>query len=449
MRAAPAFAAAVGAMIAPALAEERALPPPSFEVVQYRLDNGLEVILQPDPTVTSVVVHVWYHVGAKDETKGKTGFAHLFEHLMFEGSKHVANGDFDRLLEAAGGWNNGTTDSDRTNYFEQVPANYLELALYLEADRMAGLWDAMDEGDLENQREVVKNEHRDDVENQPYGQADVDVQLALWPEGHGNHNLVIGHMEDLEAATLDDVGAFWRKWYVPSNATLVVCGGIDAAATRALIEKYFAWMPSKPRPEARALDGAVVPREAPAELEGTDQVEAPKVIVAWRTDAPDTDASVDLGVAAQLLGGGRTSRLYRRLVFDDRLASDVSTYHYDQVLGGELHIEAIARDGVTPEQLRAAIDEEVAALRDDLATAAEVTRALRVLESERLEGLENLASRAEALAEWAATTGDPDHLAEELERLRAVTPERVRDAANTWLRADAAVTMIVRPEGTK
>jgi len=439
------------AVVAPALAapdddDDVELAPPSFEVVHYTLPNGLEVILQPDPTVTSVVVHVWFHVGSKDEVAGKTGFAHLFEHLMFEGSKHVGNGEFDVLLEQAGGWNNGTTDADRTNYFEQVPANYLELALYLEADRMAGLWDAMDATDLDNQRDVVENEHRDNVENEPYGQADVDVQLALWPEGHGNHNLTLGQMADLAAASMEDVEAFWRKWYVPANATLVICGGVDAEATRALVDRYFAWMPAQPKPVGARLDAPVTPRDGAVELEGTDRVEASKVIVAWRADAPLTEAAAELDVASQVLGGGRTSRLYRRLVMEDRLASDLATYHYDQILGGEFVVEAIARDGVDPTKLRAAIDEEVAKLRDALPSDAEVRRAKRVLESERLEGLENIASRAEALAEWAAHSGDPDHLAEELEQLRAVTPERLRDSARKWLAADASVTMIVRPE---
>jgi zinc protease len=375
---------------------------PSFEVIHYRLDNGLEVILQPDPAVTTALVHVWYHVGSKDEVPGRTGFAHLFEHLMFEGSKHVGEGQFDVLLESAGGWNNGTTNNDRTNYFEQVPANFLELALWLEADRMAGLWDAMNQSVLDNQRDVVKNERRQSYENRPYGMADLEVQQALWPRGHGNHNLTIGTMEDLTAASLDDVESFWRQWYRPSNATLVIVGGIDAEATRALVDKYFGWMPAEDRPQARVLDAPVVPRDGAVALDGKDKVQAPKVIFAWRTDAPYSASAVNLGVAAQVLGGGKTSRLYRRLVFKDRLATEVYAYQADQMLGGELHIDAVARDGVSADTLRDAIREEVAKLRDEGPTDAEVSRALRVLESSRLASLENLASRADALASWAA-----------------------------------------------
>ncbi|MCA9676702.1 MAG: insulinase family protein, partial [Myxococcales bacterium] len=419
---------------------------PSFAIEHYRLDNGLEVILHRDPLVTTCVVHVWYHVGSKDEVAGRTGFAHLFEHLMFEGSRHVPEGQFDQLLEAAGGWNNGSTDTDRTNYYEQLPASSLALALWLEADRMAGLWDAMSQDVLDNQRDVVKNERRQSYENQPYGRAQLEVDAALWPEGHPYHHPTIGSMADLSAATLDDVEAFWRTWYRPSNATLVIAGGIDLDATRALVARYFGWMPRQDRPAGVTLDGPVTPRPGAVALQTTDQVQAPKVIVAWRTDAPYTEAATNLEVAAQLLGGGKTSRLYRRLVFEDRLASEVYAFQSDALLGGSLEIHAIARDGVTIEQVRDAIYEEVARLRDDGVAADELERATRVLEASRLGGLENLASRAEAIAEWAADTGDPDHLAEEQALLHAVTPTTLARVLPTWLADDAAVTILVRPE---
>ena len=219
-----------------ALAKRRPPPaaPAALTTTTYRLANGLEVILAPDPSVTTAVVLVWYHVGSKDEVAGKTGFAHLFEHLMFEGSRHVGEGEFDALLEAAGGWNNGTTSNDRTTFFEQAPAAQLPLMLWLEADRMAGLWSAMNQVVLDNQRDVVKNERSENYENVPYGKADFDVQQALWPIGHGNHNLTIGTTADLGAASLADVEAFWRTYYRPSNATLVIAGGIDQVATALL-----------------------------------------------------------------------------------------------------------------------------------------------------------------------------------------------------------------------
>jgi len=433
-------AAAAVAAAAPAAAA------PALPVTHYRLDNGLEVILQPDPSVTSAVVQVWYHVGSRDEVKGKSGFAHLFEHLMFEGSRHVGEGQFDRLLETAGGWNNGSTDYDRTNYYEQVPGNFLPLALWLEADRMVGLWDAMNERVLTNQRDVVKNERRESYENRPYGAADLAIQQALWPEGHPYHGLTIGTMVDLDAAALGDVERFWRTWYLPSNATLVVVGGIDVDATRALIATYFGWMPKQARPP-RPPKPAVEPRPEPARLDLRDRVSVPKVLVSWRADATDTAATADLELAAHLLGGGKTSRLYRRLVMKDRLATAVWVDHGAYLLGGELHVHAIAREGASPDQLLTAIREEVAAIRDRDVGAAELERARRTLEAQLLTSLENLATRASALAQWAAYTGDPDHLAEELARRAAVTPASLRATAARWLADGAAVTTVVMPGG--
>ncbi len=300
----------LSAVLALAATPAIAGPQAALPVEHYRLANGLEVILAPDPSVTSAMVEVWYHVGSKDEVLGKSGFAHLFEHLMFEGSKHVPEGQFDVLLESAGGWNNGTTNNDRTTYFEQVPGNQLPLALWLEADRMAGLWDAMNADVLANQRDVVKNERRQSYENRPYGVAALTIQQALWPKGHGNWNLTIGTMTDLDAASLADVEAFWRTYYVPSNATLLVAGRFDPAATRARIERLFGWMPTKPAPAGRTLDAPVAPLAQQVALEATDKVAVPKVIVTVRAPEASAPGLVDLEVATQILGGGKTSRLY-------------------------------------------------------------------------------------------------------------------------------------------
>ena len=433
--------AGVGAAPAPAHAAPAQMP-----IEHYRLANGLEVILQPDPTVTSAVVHVWYHVGSKDEVPGKTGFAHLFEHLMFEGSKHVDEGQFDVLLEAAGGWNNGTTNNDRTNYFEQVPADQLPLALWLEADRMAGLWDAMNQTVLLNQRDVVKNERRQSYENRPYGMADLEVQQALWPKGHGNWNLTIGTMEDLDAASLEDVEQFWRTYYLPSNATLVVVGGFDLARTTAEIEKLFAWMPTKPAPKLRTLDAPVVPLEKPVRLTSTDNVQAPKVIVQLRAPEAFGPGFTDLQVATQILGGSKTSRLSKRLVFEDQLVTEVYAALNPQALGSELQIAAVAKPGVDIAKVEAAILDELKQLTSAPPSAAEVERARRVIEVGLLSSLENVASRAGQLAEWAAYTGDPDHLPEMQAALAAVTPASALAAAKQWIRPDAAVTMIVNPK---
>jgi|JI10StandDraft_1071094.scaffolds.fasta_scaffold09531_4 zinc protease len=431
-----------GALALPAPA---AAAPAAMALEHYRLDNGLEVILQPDPTVTSTVVHVWYHVGSKDEVIGKTGFAHLFEHLMFEGSKHVGEGQFDLLLEAAGGWNNGTTNNDRTNYFEQVPADQLPLALWLEADRMAGLWDAMNATVLTNQRDVVKNERRQSYENRPYGMADLLVQQALWPKGHGNWNMTIGTMADLDAASLADVEQFWRTYYLPSNATLVVVGGFDLARTKAQIQTLFAWMPTKPQPTRRTLEAPVTPLAQAARLTTTDNVQAPKVILAMRAPEAYGKGFTDLAIATQILGGGKTSRLSKRLVFQDQLVTEVYAGVNPQALGSEIQIEAVAKPGVDIARIEAAIVDEIGKLQTAPPSVAEVERARRVTEVGLLSSLENVASRAGQLAQWAAYTGDPDHLAEDQAALAAVTPASVVAAAKAWIRADAAVTMIVSP----
>jgi zinc protease len=435
-----AWACALAAAPATAHADDQ-LP-----IEHYRLDNGLEVILQPDPALTTAMVHVWYHVGSKDEVLGKSGFAHLFEHLMFEGSKHVPEGAFDRLLEAAGGWNNGSTTADRTNYEEQVPVAALPLALWLEADRLAGLWDAVSQELLDNQRDVVKNERREDYENQPYGMVEIAIQQALWPRGHGNWNLTIGSMEDLDAARLADVEAFWRTYYRPSNATLIIVGGFEVAKTKALIQTLFGWMPKQAVPARRTLAAPVTPLEKAVVIETTDQVQVPKVIVAMRGPEAFAADSAALEIAMRVFGGGKTSRLYRRLVFRDRLATEAYTEQNDQMLGSELFVEAVARPGVSAAALRAAIEDELRKLASAPPTAAEIERARRTLEVQLLNSLENPSTRANQLAVWAAYTGDPDHLAEERAALAAVTPASCQAAIARWLRLDAAVIATVVPK---
>jgi zinc protease len=437
-----------GALLSPP-SPSHAAPDPggALTIEHYKLANGLEVVLQPDPTLSTAVVHVWYHVGSKDEVLGKSGFAHLFEHLMFEGSKHVKEGEFDRLLEEAGGWNNGTTNNDRTNYFEQVPVSHLPLALWLEADRLGGLWEAMSPALLTNQRDIVKNERRQSIENRPYGKVELEIQQALWPKGHGNWNLTIGTMEDLDAASMEDVEAFWRTYYRPSNATLVIVGGFDVGKTKALIEKLFAWMPNQPVPRRRTLTAPVVPLPRPRTIETTDKVQVPKVIIAMRAPEAYSQASFDLTIASYLLGAGKTSRLYKRLVFQDRIATEASAYLNDQMLGSELAISAVARPGVTAQQVRAVLEEEVQRMVKEPPTAADIERARRVIEVGLLSSLENPASRAGRLAEWAAYTGDPDHLAETRAALAKVTPESCAKAIRDWVSLDHAVTAIVMPEG--
>jgi zinc protease len=299
---------------------------------------------------------------------------------------------------------------------------------------------------LTNQRDVVKNERRQSYENRPYGQADLLVQQALWPKGHGNWNLTIGTMEDLDAASLGDVEQFWRTYYLPSNATLVVVGGFDVARTKELIGKLFAWMPTKPAPTLRTLDAPVVPLEKAVRLTSTDNVQAPKVIVQLRAPEAYSQAFFDLQVATQILGGSKTSRLSKRLVFKDQLVTEVYASLNPQALGSELQIAAVAKPGVDIAKVEAAILDEMNQLTAAPPSAAEVERAHRVLEVSLLSSLENVASRAGQLAEWAAYTHDPDHLPEQQAALAAVTPDAAWQAAKTWIHAEAAVTMIVNPK---
>jgi zinc protease len=433
-------------IVAVPIAARAETPPPSLHVEKYTLPSGLEIVLAPDPTVTSVIVDVWYRVGSKDEVAGRTGFAHLFEHLMFEGSEHAPSGAFDHLLEAAGGWNNASTDEDRTEYTEQVPANQLALALWLEADRMATLGKAIDQTALDNQRDIVKNERRESYENAPYGMPELLLPAALWPADSGNAHPVIGSMEDLTAAKLDDVLAFWHTYYLPSNATIVLTGGFDPAAAKQMIETYFGWMAAAPRPDTRALAAPVVPLAKPIALRAEDDVSVPEVVMAWRADAPYTDTSIDLAVAAYLLGGGKTSRLYRRLVMKDRLAAEVFVGYDPHVLGGEVSVHAIALDGVSATRLKAALTDELARFRRTPATPDELARARTALWAGQLASLENLASRAGQIAEWNAFAGDPDFLAKERDLLAAVTPERLVATSKRWLADSAAVTLIVTPK---
>lgn len=415
-------------------------------IVEKTLANGMRVVIAPDPSVTSVVVHVRYHVGSKDEVAGKTGFAHLFEHLMFEGSKHVPEGAFDSWLEAAGGWNNGTTDKDRTNYYEQVPSAFLSLALHLEADRMAGLWDAMNQKVLDNQRDVVKNELRQSYENRPYGKAIMRLSQLLWPVGHGNHHPTIGSMADLSAASLADVEAFWRQYYVPSNATLVIVGGVRADESLSLVERYFGWIPSVPAPATIVTNEPVKPLAKPIAETHTDNVSAPMVLLAFRGPAHGADEDAAATVMAHILGGGKTSRLYRKLVMNERLASEADASFDRQILGGEFWISAIASSGKVPSDVQAALESTIGELQATTVPAAELVRAKRTLEVELLNDMEELSQRADAYAEWKATTGRADFLQNELAALKAVTAEDVQRAAQKWLGPQRQVTLTVLPK---
>jgi len=427
----------------------RAQSPAPLEVPfrQFTLDNGLNVILHRDATVPIVAVNVWYHVGSANEKMGRTGFAHLFEHLMFEGSKNVAEGEFDTLLEAAGGDNNGSTTNDRTNYVIDVPANALELALFLESDRMAYLLDKATPDVVDGQRDVVKNERRQSYENRPYGMAEIALDELLWPEGHPYHWPTIGYMEDLTAAKYEDVVAFFKTYYAPNNASVVIAGDIDLDETRALVEKWFGEVPR---------GAEVVPVGAPAaRLTGVtrktlkDRVGLPRLYLAWLTPRHFAPGDAALDIVSAVLSGGKNSRLYKRLVYDLQIAQDVSAFQASAALGSQFQIVATARPGHTAAELNAVIDEELARLQREPPDAREVERSLNEIQASFYRGMERVGGfggKADQLNAYFAAGGGPDYFAEDLARYTALTPADVQAAALEWLPLGRRIELVVEPE---
>ena len=427
----------------------RAQSPAPLEVPfrQFTLDNGLNVIVHRDTTVPIVAVNVWYHVGSANEKMGRTGFAHLFEHLMFEGSKNVAEGEFDTLLEAAGGDNNGSTTNDRTNYVIDVPANALELALFLESDRMAYLLDKATPDVVDGQRDVVKNERRQSYENRPYGMAEIALDELLWPEGHPYHWPTIGYMEDLTAAKYEDVVAFFKTYYAPNNASVVIAGDIDLDETRALVEKWFGEVPR---------GAEVVPVGAPAaRLTGVtrktlkDRVGLPRLYLAWLTPRHFAPGDAALDVVSAVLSGGKNSRLYKRLVYDLQIAQDVSAFQASAALGSQFQIVATARPGHTAAELNAVINEELARLQREPPNAREVERSLNEIQASFYRGMERVGGfggKADQLNAYFAAGGGPDYFAEDLARYTALTPADVQAAALEWLPLGRRIELVVEPE---
>ena len=412
----------------------------------FTLPNGLTVILHQDRSVPIAALNVWYHVGSANERPSRTGFAHLFEHLMFEGSKNVPEGQFDTLLEGAGANSNGSTDADRTNYFIDMPSNALELALYLEADRMGHLLEAMTPERVNGQRDVVKNERRQSFENRPYGLASIELDKMLWPEGHPYSWPTIGYMEDLTAASYEDVVAFFKKYYAPGNATLVVAGDIDYDRTRALVEKWFSDVPA----------GPAVPPVAPppAMLTGvtkktmTDRVRLARLYLGWLTPRAYAPGDAALDVTASVLAGGKNSRLYKRLVYDTQMAQDVSAYQQSGALGSSFNIVATARPGHSIADIQKIIDEELDRLRREPPDAREVQRAINQIEASFYRQMERVGGfgKAEQLNAYFAAGGGPDFFAEDLARFTSLSPSDIQAVTMRWLRAGQRVELTVQPE---
>jgi predicted Zn-dependent peptidase len=411
------------------------------------LANGLRLIVAEDHLAPVVAVSVWYNVGSKHEVTGKTGFAHLFEHVMFQGSAHVGKAEHIALVQAAGGTMNGTTWLDRTNYFETLPSHQLELALWLEADRMATLLDALSQENLDNQREVVKNEKRWSYDNRPYGSWNEKLQAHLFPPEHPYHHSTIGSMEDLEAASLDDVKDFFRTYYAPNNAVLAIVGDVDTADARRWVERYFGGIPANPA--IPALGDLSLPPTLGGERRETviDRVPLPRVYFGFRAPVYGDRRLDALDIAGQILAGGKGSRLHRRLVREERLAQDVALFTLGFVGGASITAGwATARPGIDPGTVERAFLEEL----DRLATASvsddELARAFALVESDELGALARVEERADRLAMHATLFDDPDLINRMLPRYLAVTADQIRDVSAAVFRPDNRLVLTYLPE---
>ncbi len=414
----------------------------------FTLPNGLTVILHEDHTVPMVSVNVWYHVGSAREKFGRTGFAHLFEHILFEGSRNVKEGDFDNLLEAAGGFNNGSTTTDRTNYYESLPANALDLALFLESDRMGFLLDVVTPQLVDGQRDVVKNERRQSYENAPYGAANVRITELMYPKEHPYHWPVIGYMDDLSAATQDDVKEFFTRYYAPGNASLVIAGAINPAEARKKVEHWFSDVKAGPRPAP-----VVAP---PVELTSvvtetlTDNVQLPRLYLAWHSPAQFQPGDAEMDVLAGLLTSGKNSRLYKRLVYDLQLVQNISAFQGSAALGSRFQIVATARPSTNPPaevlaKIKAIIDEEIEKLKQSPPEARELQRVLNGVESNFLNSMQQSLAKADQMNAYYFATGNPDYFQEDLARYMALQPNDIQAAARRWLSTDRRLELSVHP----
>jgi zinc protease len=428
-------------------AESNSLALPTIKFEKYTLPNGLVVILSEDHRLPLVSTNIWYHVGPANELPGRTGFAHLFEHMMFEGSRHVPNNSHIRYLEAAGASDlNGTTDFDRTNYFETLPSNQLELALWLESDRMGYLPDKLDQASLTNQQDVVRNERRQSIENNPYGIVEEGVYHLLFPKVHPYHADVMGSHADIQAAKLEDVRNFFKLYYAPNNASLAIVGDFDPAQAKQLVEKYFG--PLKRGAPVPKITAVTPPITAERRTVIHDQVELPRVYMAWLTSSIFKPGDADADLASEILGGGKSSRLYKKLVYEKQIALDVSASQQSLILGSVFEIVVTARPGHTAEEMEKAVDAELATFRKDGPSAVELERARNGTETGMIQGLERLGGFggvADRLNEYNHYLGDPGYFPEDVQRYQSATTESIRGFALAQLKPTARVVVFGIP----
>jgi zinc protease len=391
-----------------------------------RLANGLFVTLSPDHAAPIVAVNVWYHVGSANEREGRTGFAHLFEHMLFQGSADVAANEHFELVQRAGGTLNGSTWLDRTNYFETVPSNQLELALWLEANRMGHLLPAMTQDKLDTQRDVVKNERRWSVDNQPYGPWWERLPAIAFPDGHPFHHSLIGSMDDLSAASLDDIAQFFASYYRPNNAVLTIAGDFERDQAMAMVERHFGVIPAGPTPPP-------LPDMSVPEVFGQwkrevvhDSVMLPRLFLAFRSPPFGTDDYYAASVAGAILGSRKGSRLYRRLVRERQVASEAQAFTFDLSKGSDLLvIDVTARQGVPAELLEQEVAQEIDGMFRDGVTQAEVDRAVAVIEADIIRSMQSAGDRADRLSMFATYFRKPELINEQPERYRGIKAKAV------------------------
>ncbi len=437
-----AFAAFAGPLATPLFAQAK-VPEIPFE--SYVLDNGLEVILHRDPAVTTVHTELWYKVGSKDEEPGKTGFAHLFEHIMFQGTKHVPEDAHFKYLQEAGASNvNGTTSFDRTNYYQTLPSSRLELSLWLESSRMGFLLQRSSFREtLDNQRDVVKNERRQSVENRPMGLV-MQVQLEnLFPPNHPYHHEVIGSMADLQGASEADIKAFFNRYYAPNNAILVIAGNFETAEAKTLVEKYFGPIPAGPPIVRRTVPPAEL--KAPRSIAMEAKVNLPSAFLTFHSPAMYQPGDAEMDVLAAVLADGKTSRLYKRLVYDLKVAQQVSAHQWSMLNAGLFEVQVTPLPGKSLSDVVALVEEELEKLRKEPISADELERVKNKIKTQFFSNLEHVAGRAGLLAQYKYFTGDPGFVAKDLARYEAVTAASVQAYARNVLRKDRRLTVTVTP----
>jgi zinc protease len=417
----------------------------SVPVEQFELPNGLTVILHRDATTPTIATNIWYHVGSSHEAPGRSGFAHLFEHILFEGSANVPEGKIDEWFEEVGGSPNGSTTRDRTNYMQTFSSNALDLALFIESDRMGHLLPAMSPATVDGQRGVVKNERRQNYDNRPYGLASQLITEELYPESHPYSWPVIGYMDHLGAATYEDVVDFFERFYTPNNATLAIVGDIDIAEARRLATHWFADVPRGEAVEQLPVRQPVITETRRIMQE--DRVQLPRLYMTWISTGNYQDGDAELTALARLLAGGKNSRLFSRLVYELQIADDVSAAQSGGRLGGEFHISATARAGVPLAELERVILEEIETVRREAPEARELQRIVNQYEVAFLERLELVSAKADQLNAYLFYTGTADYFNEDIERFRRLTPQQLSAAARQYLDPDRRVVLSVVPQG--